>query len=404
MIKKLGLGSLFRRQVILLAVISFVLVAAPMIPSLRGLVAADKYDDQINDLKQQNASIQGTVDGLVSQASSYQDSINKLQQQINGLQSSINANQAQQASLQQQIEDAEAQIVKQKAFLASDIKAMYVDGTPSTLEMLATSKSLSSFVDKQEYRSSVQNKLQATLNEIAALKEQLNTKKASVDQLLSEEKSQQDQLAGARSQQAGLLSYNQSQQDTYNQQMKANDLKVTQLRAEAAAANRRGLGSGSLSAGDPNHGGYPGNLANSYMDSLTDPWGMYNRECVSYTAWKVYQTYGYMPYWGGIGNAWQWAFSGWQYSDGTQAYGNYTGTTWHTANADAAGIPTGSEPRANSVAIWNNSRYGHAMWVEAVYGDGSILVSQYNFSYNGTYSEWHVPASTASTFRYIYFH
>ena len=29
-------------------------------------------------------------------------------------------------------------------------------------------------------------------------------------------------------------------------------------------------------------------------------------QCVSYTAWKVYQKNGYMPYWGGVGNANQW--------------------------------------------------------------------------------------------------
>ncbi len=113
---------------------------------------------------------------------------------------------------------------------------------------------------------------------------------------------------------------------------------------------------------------------------MIDRWGMYNRECVSYTAWKVYETYGYMPYWGGSGNANQWP-----------------------GDARAAGIPTGSTPKADSVAIWNVGAFGHAMWVEAVNSDGSLWVSQYNYSYNGQYSEMSVSASMARQLTYIYF-
>jgi surface antigen len=107
---------------------------------------------------------------------------------------------------------------------------------------------------------------------------------------------------------------------------------------------------------------------------------MYNRECVSYTAWKVYSTYGYMPYWGGVGNANQWP-----------------------GNAARAGIPTSSTPRVGSVAVWNVGYYGHVMWVEAVNADGSIWISQYNYDFNGRYSEMYVSAGMASNLTYIYF-
>jgi len=133
-------------------------------------------------------------------------------------------------------------------------------------------------------------------------------------------------------------------------------------------------------AGDPGHGGYPTYLANAGQDTIIDPWGMYNRECVSYTAWKVQQTYGYMPYWGGRGNAIEWP-----------------------GDARSAGIPTGGAPRVHSVAIWNVGAFGHAMWVEAVNSDGSIYVSQYNYDYQGHYSEMYVSAAQAKTFTYIYF-
>ncbi len=77
-------------------------------------------------------------------------------------------------------------------------------------------------------------------------------------------------------------------------------------------------------------------------------------------------------------------------------------TQW-PGDARAAGIPTSSTPKADTVAIWNVGAFGHAMWVEAVNADGSLWVSQYNYSYNGQYSEMSVSASMAKQLTYIYF-
>jgi surface antigen len=149
---------------------------------------------------------------------------------------------------------------------------------------------------------------------------------------------------------------------------------VNALLAAQFSANR-GLG-GTAVAGDASHGGYPANWDNTSQDSSLDSWGMYNRECVSYAAWKVYQAYGDMPYWGGVGNANQWV-----------------------RDAQKAGIPTGTAPAVHSVAISMRGYYGHAMWVEAVSGN-NIYVSQYNYDLHGHYSEMWVDGSN---FTYIYF-
>jgi surface antigen len=151
--------------------------------------------------------------------------------------------------------------------------------------------------------------------------------------------------------------------------------QIAQLQAAQLVANQ-GL-DGSVVAGDPKHGGYPAKWDDPVpQDSLVDSWGMYSRECVSYAAWKVYQTYGDMPYWGGVGNANQWL-----------------------TDARNTGIPTGSAPQVHAVAISMRGYYGHAMWVEAVNGD-MIYVSQYNYDLRGHYSEMWVKASS---FTYIYF-
>jgi surface antigen len=150
--------------------------------------------------------------------------------------------------------------------------------------------------------------------------------------------------------------------------------QITKWLASQKVANQH-LG-GLIIAGDPNHGGYPQKWAIAPQDSSLDKWGMYNRECVSYAAWKVYQTFGYMPYWGGVGNANQWV-----------------------GNAQAAGITTGYKPKVHSVAISLHGYYGHAAWVEDVKGN-MIYVSQYNYDLAGHYSEMWV---NKSNFMYIYF-
>lgn len=375
----------------LLVVSSLIFAMGAAMPAWRQYVWAEDYQAQINALTQQNEANRSALTDLELVAQGYSDAIQKLQQQIDGLQASINANMDLQAQLQKQIAEAQGEIDRQRAILAEDVKAMYVDGTPSSLEMLASSRDFSDYVDKQEYRSRVQNKLQDTLKKIAELQKQLQVQKAKVETLIKDMQIQQGQLNADRAKQWELLNLNEQQQAAYDAQIKANNSRVAQLRAEQAAANRR-LTGGTVSgvvAGDSSRGGYPasspspwsGSWGTNYpLDNTIDNWGMYNRECVSYTSWKVYSTYGYMPYWGGVGNANQWP-----------------------GNAARAGIPTGSTPRAGSVAVWNVGYYGHVMWVEAVNADGSIWISQFNYDFRGNYSEMLVSAGMASNLTYIYF-
>lgn len=361
-----------RFNVGLLALSSAVLIGGSFMPSLRQVVAADAYQDQIKALQSQNADAQGKVGDLQAQASTYQDQINNLQSQIDGLQNSINANVAQQASLQQQIVAAQAEIDKERAILASDVKAMYVDGTPTTLEVLATSKNLSEFVDKQEYRTTVQNKLQDTLKKIAELQKQLQTQKTQVEQLLREQQTQQAQLDANRGQVQQLLNLNQSQQADYTNQLKANNAKISQLQAIERAMYARATGTGGTSPV-----GYPvkyKNFSTSYSkcgggysycwagfdQQVSDPWGLgYAHECVHYVADSLTRSGRHVPNMAGAGNANQWI------NYGTQV----------------------SNPQRGDVAYMPMPGVGHVGIVEYVNDDGTVHISQMNWPYGGYYSE-----------------
>lgn len=331
-------------------------------------VRADQFDEKIKALQQQNNKKAQNVSQLGSQAENYKDAIHKLQQQINSLQGQINDNKEKVAGLQSKIDAAEVELNKQKKLLGEDIRAMYVEGQISTLEMLASSKDLSDFVDKQEYRSSVQDKITDTLHKITELKHKLRAQQDELQQRLKDQQVMQNQLASQNEQQRELLSANQSQQDNLSHQINVNNKQISELRSQQAAANAALFAGATVQLGsacDTSHGDtYPSPWCSAEQDSMLDSWGMYNRECVSYTAWKVHESGRHMPYWGGRGNANQW-----------------------DEDAEADGIPVDSRPKAGDVAIKNSYPYGHAMYVESVNGDGTINISQYNADYQGHFSK-----------------
>ena len=337
-------------------------------------VYADRFDDQINAIQNEISGYQNEAARLRSEADTLQNALNALSAQKNAIQAEINLNQAKYDQLIVQIDANTKRLERQKETLSKTVAQIYANGTTTPIEMLASSKNVGDYVAAQEVRNSVKNQLKSAMDEVKRLKKELETQKTEVEHILADQKSRRDELAAKEAEQANLLAQTQGQEAAYQNLIGAKNSEISSLRAQQRAANAS-LG-GRVVAGDPGKGGYPSYLANAPHDSLVDPWGMYNRECVSYTAWKVEQKTGHMPYWGGHGNANEWPSS-----------------------AQADGIPTGSTPRVGSVAISMNGYYGHAMWVEAVSGS-QIYVSQYNFDLAGSYSEMWV---NGSNFIYIYF-
>jgi len=334
---------------------------------------ADTISDQINQLRQENSQNRNVVAQLQDQAVSYQDAIAKLQAAINTLQGQINANTAEQARLQGEIVAAETELAKQKQILGENIKQMYLEGEISTLEMLASSKDLGEFVDKEQYRNSVQGKIKATLDKINELRRQLKDQKQQIEDLLAQQKVQQASLAASRTEQANLLSYNQSQQATYNQKTKDNQKKIDDLVASQRKANFNPDGGyyflrfpGNPRDVDPNaypyrNGGFGMSPGPGCVDNDgPDPWGYCTRQCVSYAAWAVVASGRSAPMY--YGNARDWV-----------------------ANAYARGIQVSRSPEPGDVAISTAGYWGHAMYVESVSGN-SFRTSEYNTYLTGQLS------------------
>lgn len=325
------------------------------------LVRADALQDQIDAIERQKNANAGISSGLAVQAQGIQGEINALATQIATIQAQIDINTARQNDLNGQIEAAQKKLLEQKDMLSASVRSMYIEGDISPLEMIASSKNLSDFVDKQEYRDRIKENIVKTVDEIERLKIQLDAQQKEVSRILDEQKSLRGSLNAKNNEASAKLGAVNQSKAGFDAQIQNQSAQIAALKAQQRAANSR-LG-GSAVAGDPSKGGYPSRWANAPQDSLVDSWGMYNRECVSYTAWRVYNSGRNMPYWGGRGNANEWP-----------------------GNARAAGIPVDGNPRVGDVAISMSGYYGHAMYVEAVDGN-RVYVSQYNYSVRGEYSE-----------------
>ena len=360
-------------------------------------VQADKFDDQIQALQRE-------IDAYAEEARKLSDQTSSLQAQLDiysteraQIQAQIAISQTKYTQLQEQIAETEKQIEQNRKILGDTLADLYIDDQISPLEMLASSNTIGDYVDKQEYRSAIRDQLSAKIVKIQELKVALEAQKTDVERTLGDQKNAQNALAAKEAEQAALVAQTRGQQSAYQQlAVETNERKLEiqrqqQAAIEAAIIAASGGVAGTILPGDPNKGGYPWEAGctvdenavshGGYNGNGSDPLGYGCRQCVSYTAWKVMQKTDYEPRWWGNANMWP-------------------------GSAQSAGFSTGNTPQVGSVGIISAGQYGHAVWIEAVNGDGTVDVSQYNY-YNaggsgwGHYSKMRVSSATYDT--YIYF-
>jgi len=353
----------FTRQAIIVVSVFLLAFAVPI--QMASQVGANNYEARIRALEQDISRYEAEAAVLSEQSDSLQREVNRINGEKATIQAQVDISQAKFNLLTENIAANEKKIADNKKALGSIIADLYVDKEVSPIEMLASSQNIGDFLNKQEYRAVSRDNLTSKIGEIREIKKELEVQKADVEKVLADQKVQVDALAAKQNEQQSLLNQTQGSEDAYRSLSSQSQTRKAQLMREQQAEIDRATAGNKAVAGDPNKGGYPANLANSnYNNPVVDPWGMYSRQCVSYTAWKVYQKNGYMPYWGGVGNANQWP-----------------------GNADRANIPRGSTPRAGSVGVLMAGQYGHVVWVDSVNSNGTINVSQYN-SFNNGGSGW----------------
>lgn len=360
-------------------------------------VKADKYDDQIRALQKEIDEFQSKAGQLQTQIASLQEEIRGIDNQKNLIQAQIALTEAKLAKLQEEIVTTEKNIQNNKVALGKTLADLYIDDTISPLEMLASSRNLGDYVDKQEYRNVVRDQLSVKIDAIKKLKIALEEQKKDVQRTLADQTNARNALASKEAERSAILAKTKGQESAYQRlssDREAQKLKVQQQQQAAIEAAIRAAGGGGAVVLPGTSGGYPWNESNCYVDSNawshggvdgngTDGLGYGCRQCTSYVAWRILKETGYAPaYWGDAID--------------------------FPASARAAGFATGTQPRSRAAAvITSGGRPGHVVWVESVdSGAGTMEVSQYNY-YNaggsgwGHYSRMRVPIGTYQ--QYIYF-
>ena len=321
-------------------------------------VKADQLDQQIAALNKKVRDATALADAKKSEVNTLKGKIASIEAEISAAQNQLDLTNLEIRKTQATIEKNNQEMERQKEILKENLRMIYKQGSISPLEVVASSKNLSDFVAQQQYLSAIKKKVDDNLDKIEQLKKELDQKKGQLNAQSQQQKEVVDGIAAKKAEQASILARTQGEEANYRNVIKEDNAKIAELKRQQAAI----ISSYSSNVQYGGSGGYP--WANApFPNSIPDPWGMYQRQCVSYTAWKVASSGRYMPYWGGRGNANQW-----------------------DDNARAAGIPVDGNPRVGDVAVNNSGYFGHVMYVEAILGNGKVRVSQYNAGWDGRYS------------------
>jgi len=346
-----------KTKISLIISVTFALVISLVI-TVSKPAKADQFDEQIAALNKKVRDATSLADTKKSEANTLKGKIASIEAEISAAQNQLDLTNLEIRKTQATIEKNNQEMERQKEILKDNLRMIYKQGSISPLEVVASSKNLSDFVAQQQYLGAIKKKVDDNLDKIEQLKKELDQKKGQLNAQSQQQKEVVDGIAAKRAEQASILTRTQGEEANYRNVIKEDNAKIAELKRQQAAI----ISSYSSNVQYGGSGGYP--WANvPFPNNLPDPWGMYKRQCVSYTAWKVASTGRFMPYWGGRGNANQW-----------------------DDNARSAGIPVDGNPRVGDVAVNNSGYYGHVMYVEAILGNGKVRVSQYNAAWDGQYS------------------
>lgn len=214
------------------AVVMVAMLAVVFVPLTQ--VRAESLSDKISNLQNQINGAQAQADRLRGEADSLQKALGILTAEKNALQMKVDLSQAKYDQLSAKIEENQKRLEKQQRVLSDTVSDLSVESTTSPIELLAGSSSIGDFIDRQEYRTSVQEQIEDAIKTVKTLKEELSKQREEVKSVLAEQKVQRDQLAGKEKEQADLLAATQSQEANY--QAHIGNLQQQKAEAEAALA------------------------------------------------------------------------------------------------------------------------------------------------------------------------
>ena len=387
--------SVVRRSFIYATIALLLLVSVVQIFSHRE-TAAVNHEQRIRELQSQINDYRGRAAELAAEAETLSGAIEQLQNRQNQIQAEIDLNNAKIEQLNEEIARNEATMRRQSAALANSLAASYITGQPSALEVLANSNTITDFIDHRAQQEALQNQLNSLVSEIQQLRNELERQRNDVQTIVDNQTFLRNEVASTRQEQQRLLDETQGEEARFQYMARESNREINRLREEQRRFHESLLQQGSNNSNSPlgnrSVRNFSGNLGcgfNGYpwcgpMNSVIDPWQLFSRQCVSYSAWaSVHRFNRCVGGFGGRGNAFEWPSTASQFM----------------------GATVNNTPAIGAVAVWDRNpavgdHWGHTMNVEAVLEDGWIRVSQYNWAWSGQFSTMEIRASSA---RFVHF-
>lgn len=219
-----------RARTILVAAVC--LLSALVVPVTS--VSAETLSEKISNLQTQIDAAQSQADKYRAEADTLQNALNIITAEKQAIQAQVDFSQAKLDQLTVQIEENRKKLEKQQSVLGATVAELSVESDSSPIELLAGSGSIGDFIDRQEYRDSVQDQLNDAMREVRRIKADLDRQRKEVEGLLAQQRVQRDQLAAKEAEQARLVEATRSQESVYQAQV--GDLKKQQAAAQAALA------------------------------------------------------------------------------------------------------------------------------------------------------------------------
>ncbi|MCX6812039.1 MAG: CHAP domain-containing protein [Candidatus Berkelbacteria bacterium] len=368
-----------------------ILVVAVLMSSTNYALALTNQQ-KLQQAQQQQAAAQAAANQKAAEAAQMKQQIAVVDNQINETQSALSTTVGQISTTQSNIDNLTTQIAAEEKNLADEkdkmnkvITSWYMDGSSGFLEAMISSSSISALIERQQYYDSIKTQINSSITKINSLKDQLSAQKTDQQKKMADLQSLQQQQTAyktsveyQKSVKTNLLSMTLSQQQTYLAQVAKLQSDISQISAAIYAERQKSHYNESLIYGSTS---YPfGDI------DEPDPWSFLTRECTSYAAW----------YWNvKLGKRW----TNTQPGRGSARY-------WPEI-ARTLGYSVSSTPRVGAIVSWygplySGDQWGHVAIVEAVNGDGTIDVSEYNWTkYSYDYRK-NVNPGNYGSYSYIY--
>ncbi len=315
----------------------------------------DKINQQIEGINKSIGDNLAKKQTAESELATIDSQVEVIRLQVNSTQLQLDQANEQIATLTAKITESEDNITKQKTLLGEYVRQMYIDGQVSQVQLVLTAKNFSDFVDRSEYLNTMQAKVTDTVKKIVALKDELTKQKneveitkANAESLLASQTAQKNALASQQAYRNSVIAgVNASNNDLASQK---DALYQKKARLSVAYGETILNGSSDYPWGSP----VPRSLSCNYGTCTEDGMGYYIGQCTSYVAWKRRKIGKPIP--PAIGNGGEWT-------------------------GGAAGYPQSYTPQSGDAMIFPNlGSYGHVAFVDSVNGDGTVNISEYNWT------------------------